>query len=143
MDLSADMGDQEQWQPVIARWNATPFYQLLGMRIEAMGNGSARLTLPIDNKLFQLYGTVHGGATASLADSAVGVALVSLLGEGEKSITIELKLNFVSTATRGTLTAEARLFQRGRRIAAGEVEIRNDDGKLIAKGISTLVPLKS
>lgn len=141
MDELTETLDLEKWSATINEINSCPYYRLLGMKVEAMGNGYARLTMPAEEKLLQLYGSVHGGATASLADSAVGTALISTLKGEEKAITVELKLNFVAAATRGVLTAEARLFQKGRRIAAGEVEIRDSDGRLIAKGVSTLVPL--
>ena len=127
---------------LIARINDTPYYRLLGMELEALEEGYARITMPVDEKLLQMYGSIHGGAVASLADSAVGAALISVLAEDEKAITIDLKLNFVSAVAEGTLIAEARLFHRGRRTAAGDVEIRNGEGRLVAKGISTLVPLK-
>lgn len=127
---------------MIASINTMPYYRLLGMRVEAMENGFALVVMPIRDSLMQMYGSVHGGAIASLADTAIGVALISVLREDEKAITVDLKVNYVAPANGGLLIAEARLFQRGKRIAAGEVEIRDDAGRLVAKGISTLVPLR-
>ncbi len=132
----------DRWAATIAEINRCPYYQLLGIQVVAMGDGYARLTMPVQQKLLQIYGIVHGGATASLADSAVAVALISTSTPEEKAYTVELKLNFVAGVASGTLTAEARLFHRGRTLAAGDVEVRADDGRLVAKGIATYIPFR-
>ncbi len=132
-----------RWDRTIEEINACPYYRLLGMRVVAMGDGHARLELPVEEKLLQIYGGVHGGATASLADSAVAVALISASTPNERAFTVELKLNFLAPVSIGRLTADARLFHRGRNIAAGEVDVRDDQGRLIAKGIATYMPVKA
>lgn len=137
-----DVDSTERWATTIAAINDCAYYRLLGMRVEAMGGGYARLTMPVEEKLLQIYGTVHGGATASLADSAVAVALISTIPADEKALTLELKLNFLAPVAEGQLIAEARLFHRGRSVAVGDVEIRNSNGRLVAKGIATYMPAK-
>ena len=137
----AELGGR--WESTIAFINSSPYYRLLGMEVVAMGNGYARLVMPVEERLLQVFGVVHGGATASLADSAVAVALISTSAEDEKALTVELKLNYLAPVTHGLLTAEARLFHRGRTIAAGDVEVRNGDGRLVAKGIATYMPVRS
>src|SRR5690242_19676424 len=104
----AQSGDGlNRWSRTMDEINACPYYQLLGMRVVSMGNGEARLELPVEEKLLQIYGGVHGGATASLADSAVAVALISASEGDEKAFTVELKLNFLAPVSKGKLTAEA------------------------------------
>ncbi len=132
----------ERWRPTMESINGSPYYRLLGMRVESMGGGYARLVMPVEEKLLQIYQTVHGGATASLADSAVAVALISTSSDDEKAFTVELKLNFLAAVTHGSLTAEAWLVHRGKSIAVGDIEIRNGDGRLVAKGIATYMPVK-
>lgn len=136
-----DLGPQDRWAPLMEKINGCPYYRLLDMRIVAMGNGYARLTMPAAESLMQFYGAVHGGATASLADSAAGTSLISVLEDGRKAITVEMKLNFVAPACEGILTAEARVFHSGRSIAGSEVEVRRDDGRLVAKGMATFLPV--
>lgn len=136
------LAGEGRWGRTIQELNACPYYRLLGMTVIAMGDGYARLEMPVEEKLLQIYGGVHGGATASLADSAVAVALISASSPDEKAFTVELKLNYLAPVSQGHLVAEARLFHRGRTIAAGEVEVRNGDGRLIAKGLATYMPVK-
>ncbi len=142
MQQPDEQDSPSRWASTIAEINGCPYYRLLGMEIQAMGDGYARLTMPVEEKLIQIYGTVHGGATASLADSAVAIALISTSAEDERAFTVELKLNFLAPVTEGLLTAEARLFHRGRSIAAGDVEVRNSQGRLVAKGIATYMPVR-
>lgn len=143
MNRSPTSSDNDhRWDDTIASFNGCPYYRLLGMQVVAMGEGYARLVMPIEEKHLQIYGTLHGGATASLADSAVAVALVSTSTPDEKAFTVELKLNFLTAVAQGRLTAEARLFHRGRTITAGDVEVRTDDGRLVAKGIATYMAVR-
>jgi len=142
MDHSAGPAAQGYWTATIAALNSCPYYELLGIRVVSMGQGRARLTMTVDEKLLQIYGVGHGGAVASLADSAMGVALISASREDEAAITIELKVNFVAPARKGLLTAEAVLFQHGRTIAGGDVEVRDVEGRLIAKAMGTYLPTR-
>ncbi len=131
---TAGTEDWEQWR---RRANESPFYRLLGMEVAEMGEGFARLRMPVSQNHHQIYGSAHGGAIGSLADSAVALALITLIGPEEKAITIELKVNFLAPVVEGEVVAEARIVHRGRRIAVGDVEVKADNGKMVAKGIAT------
>ncbi len=135
-------GRSGEAKSILQELNDSPYYQLLGIQVVEMANGYARLVMPVRPHLFQLYGVVHGGAVASLADSAAAVALISTSAAEEKAFTLEMKLNFLAPTSEGVLTAEARLFHRGRTIAAGDVEVRNGQGRLVAKGIATFMPVR-
>ncbi len=119
-----------------------PYCELLGIEVTTMENGYARLTMPVAEKLLQPYGVVHGGAIASLADSAAGIALLSANEGSVRPVTIELKLNFILPVSGGTLVAEAQLLHSGRSTAVADVEVRDQDRRLVAKGIVTLLPLR-
>lgn len=142
MDHSAGPLAPDSWTSTMDGLNCCPYYMLLGIQVVSMGEGRACLTMLVDEKLLQIYGVGHGGAVASLADSAMGVALISASREDEAAITIELKVNFVAPARKGLLTADAILFQRGKTIAGGEVEVRDAEGRLIAKAMGTYLPTR-
>lgn len=113
-----------------------PYWELLGMKVEKMEYGRAKLIMPVDEKLFQAFGVVHGGAVSSLIDSAVAVALRPMVDRGTRTATIELKVNYLAPITEGTLFAEARIVQKGGKIAVGLVEVYNGN-KLAAIGLAT------
>jgi acyl-CoA thioesterase len=117
--------------------NRSPFYQLLGMKVSEIQDGKCRIEMPFRKKLTHPYGIVHGGAIASLADSAVAMALISLVKPTDRITTIEFKINFFTPFSQGKLMAEAKIIYRGSKTAVGDVEVRNEKGKLMAKVIAT------
>ena len=119
-----------------------PFYRHMGITLTKLGLGSSEIRVNVTKGLTQSAGFAHGGVAASLVDSAVGLALCTLLRYRESITTIELKVNFVAPAKPGLLKAKGRIIQRGKRIAVGESEVKDRRGKLIAKGLVTYMILK-
>ncbi len=114
---------------------ASPFNRHLGLVIETLEEGYARLRMPCRAELKQLQGVVHGGALAALADSAVAFALATLIEVNQRISTIEMKINFLAPLRDGHALAEARIIRKGRRVAVGDVDIFDGDGKMIAKSL--------
>src|SRR6266702_7589101 len=85
-----------------------PFEEFLGMRIEEAVEGRAVLAMPFRVKLAQGKGLLHGGAVTALADTAVAIAIKSVLPEGTHFATIELGLKFHAPVKGGTVKAVAR-----------------------------------
>ena len=90
------MADYEELAPrfkaAILDWMKTrnPFWALLGMELLEIKKGWAMVRLPIEDKLTNAIGLVHGGAIFSAADSAVGMALVGLTNRDENISTLEM-----------------------------------------------------
>jgi len=120
-----------------------PIYQLLKISLEKIDEGFARFRMPFQRELTQGFGLVHGGAIATLADTAVAYALLSLVQPGERVATAEFKINYLSSVTAGELIAEAHIINKGEKLALGEMEVKNEQGKLIAKGLATYMILKN
>ncbi|OGP98147.1 MAG: hypothetical protein A2Z51_09360 [Deltaproteobacteria bacterium RBG_19FT_COMBO_52_11] len=89
----------------------------------------------------QAYGVVHGGAIATLADTAVAFALMTLIQPGERVLTAEFKINFFSAVNSGEMFGEARVVHKGGRMVAADMEVKNEKGQLIAKGLATYMIL--
>jgi uncharacterized protein (TIGR00369 family) len=120
---------------------SAPFYQLLHIRLEEIDSGFARFRMPFRKELTQAYGVAHGGAITTLADTAVAFALMTLIRPGEKVTTVEMKINFLSPVTSGELIGEARIIQKGKRLALAEMEVKDETGKWVAKGLATYIIL--
>jgi len=120
---------------------AAPYYQLLQIRLEEIDVGFTRFRMPFRRELVQAYGVVHGGAITSLADTCVAFALMTLIQPGERVTTVELKINFLSAVTDGELIGEARILQKGKRLALADMEVKDGIGKLVAKGMATYMIL--
>ncbi len=84
-------------------------------------------------------GTVHGGWTATVMDSALGCAVFSVIKPGEAYTTIEFKLNLVRPVLpgMGEVFCEGKIVHRGRTIATSEAWLRDKNGKLLAHGTET------
>ena len=120
-----------------------PFYQFMGIRLTKLGWGRSEIRMKVDQGLTQLAGFAHGGVSASLIDSAVGLAICTLIGRRIRITTIDLQVNFVAPAKPGSLTARGRVVHQGRRTAVGDAEVLDESGKLVAKGTATYLILEN
>ena len=92
-----------------------------------------------DERFYNRMGTVHGGYTASLLDTAAGCAVHSKLRAAQGYTTLELKVAYhraISSST-GPLRAEGRAIQVGARVAFGEASLRDLHGTLYASASTT------
>ncbi len=117
--------------------DGAPFEDLLGMTIEQAAEGRAVLSLPFTVKLAQGGGLMHGGALTSLADTAVAMAIKTLLSEGARFATTELSMRFLSPVKGGRVTAEARVRGPEGRSFYGEAVLTDDKGVEVARFCST------
>ena len=114
-----------------------PFAQLLGIRVLESSKGKGRSAMAVREEFLQQARVVQGGLIVTLADHALYLAVRSLLSSQEVSVTVELKVNFISPARDGELFAEANVVSRGNRIVVGDVEVTDHRGTLIARGMGT------
>ena len=114
-----------------------PLAGLLGVRRGLMAGGRCVFELDAGPQHLNPHGVVHGGVLYTLVDYAMGGALTSRLGSGERCSTIEIKINYVAPATGGRIVADARVVERTRRISVLEARVNADDGTLLALAIGT------
>jgi acyl-CoA thioesterase len=120
---------------------SAPYYQLLQITLEQIDVGFARFRMPFRKELTQAYGVVHGGAIATLADTAVAFAMMTLIQPGEKVTTVEFKINFLAPVAGDEMIGEARVLNKGKRLALADMEVKTGDGRLLAKGLATYIIL--
>jgi len=84
-------------------------------------------------------GTVHGGVSATLLDSCMGLAVRTVLPKGVSSTTLEFKISFLRPVTPevGLLRAEGKVLMAGRRIGSAEGWLTGPDGRLLVHGTTT------
>jgi uncharacterized protein (TIGR00369 family) len=115
-----------------------PFVQHLKILTEALGEGTARLSLPIEPYLNNSLGTVHGGVIVSLLDVALCTAARTLHPDSVGVVTIDLSTSFIGAGSGARLIAEARVMKDARTMSFVEAEAKNQDGSLVAKAIATV-----
>jgi uncharacterized protein (TIGR00369 family) len=125
----------------IARGKAAPppAAALLGMRLDTVERGRVVFSLTADEMYENPMGTMHGGIIATLVDSAMGCAVMSMLRHGTGYSTLELKTNYVRpiVQTTGVVRAEGRVVHIGGQVATTEATVRDDTGTLYAHATST------
>ena len=131
------MGKEAYLKQVMKAANSCPYYRLLGMRVKEIKGGKSRIVMPFKQDLTHPYGIAHVGAIASLADSAVAMALIDLVDPKDRIATIEFKVNFFASVQEGELKAYAKIIHKGSKTAVGDVEVFDGKGKLVAKSIAT------
>lgn len=84
-------------------------------------------------------GSVHGGFTATLLDSAMGCAVQSMLPAGMVYTTLEFKISLVRGISKetGEVRAEGRALNVGRRVGTAEGRLLDSQGRLLAHGTTT------
>ncbi len=111
----------------------SPFEVLIGLQIEKAEKGQAHLVLPFTLKLANGGGVMHGGAMTTLADTAVAMAIKSLVPEGTVFATTELTVNFFAPVLKGQVAAHARVQGPEGRTFYGECDLLGEAGEVYAK----------
>ena len=114
---------------------------LLGFRLIAVDDGRVVFEGTPGRTVYNPIGAVHGGYAATLLDSACGCAVHSKLSAQQGYTTLELKIAYHRPMTEdtGSVRAEGKVIQVGRRAAFAEATLKGLDGKLYASATSTLL----
>jgi acyl-CoA thioesterase len=109
-----------------------PFADLLGIRRTGMQDGRARFELSVGPQHLNPHDVVHGGVVYTLVDYAMGGAVTSRLGPGERCATLEIKINYVAPVSEGLIAAEAQVVARSGRVVVLEARVQADGDRLVA-----------
>jgi uncharacterized protein (TIGR00369 family) len=123
--------------------NSCSYFKFLGMECVYLREGSARVKLVTREDHLNPGRVVQGGVITSIVDAAGTLAGMSLADTADELTTADIKLNFLSAVrVNETIIGEAQVVQKGRTLCVSELEARTEDGRLIAKGLTTCVVLK-
>lgn len=113
--------------------------QTLGYDVVEAENGRVVITLEPTEAHLNPAGTVHGGLTATLLDSCMGLAIQSTLDKGISQTTLELKISLVRPITpeTGQIKAEGKVLYCGRRVGTADGRVVDGKGRLLAHGTTT------
>jgi len=113
--------------------------QTLGYDVVEAESGRVAITITPTGAHLNPWGTVHGGLSATLLDSCMGLAIQSMLDKGIGSTTLEFKISLVRTNTldTGAIRAEGKVLNCGRRVGTAEGRVTDANGRLLAHGTTT------
>ncbi len=118
---------------------ATGWTEVAGLEVEEAADGQATVRMRAGPQHLNQGGSVHGGALATLMDTAMGGAVYSTAEPGDdatRTATIEMKVTYLEPAQPGEVVARAHVIKRGKRVTIVEAEATQGDD-MVAHAIST------
>lgn len=123
-----------------AAFASVPYARFLGLELCELKSGDVTICLEVRDELKQNRGVVHGGAIASVIDTASAFVILTKLEETESVTTTDLTIHYLRPITAGRMLARARIVRGGRRRFVVNVELEND-GALAATAVTGYVKI--
>jgi uncharacterized protein (TIGR00369 family) len=114
-----------------------PLVEKLGIEFLEFGQARVRARMPVEGNT-QPYGILHGGATASLCETVASVGTAFLVGVERLAVGIDLTISHIRSARHGWVTVTAVPLRLGKTIAHWDMQVHDDDGRLVAVARLTL-----
>jgi len=133
--------DEARLERIRKAFASVPYARFLGLELGEMKSGEASIHLNVRDELKQNQGVMHGGAVASLIDTASAFAVVTRLEPNERVTTTDLTIHYLRPIVSGRLAATARIVRGGRRIFVISVDVTDDQQRLVATAITSYLRL--
>jgi 1,4-dihydroxy-2-naphthoyl-CoA hydrolase len=103
----------------------------IGIEFTGYTDDTLSARMPVDSRTHQPYGILHGGASATLAETLGSMAAVFVVKD-QKVVGIELNINHLAQVTEGWVTGVVSAVRVGRRIQVWDIRIADERGRLIS-----------
>ncbi len=113
-------------------------HELLDVEVVEASPERVVMRIPVDWKVHQPYGILHGGVSALLAESAASFGGALAAGPDRSVVGIELNASHLRAVHSGHLTAEATPVRVGRTVQVWRISLSDDDGRAICEARCTL-----
>lgn len=120
------------------RLQGSEFYRWAGIELVDAARGRVEIAFEAGPHHVNLQGLVHGGMLATLADTAMGLAVRTVLEPGRRHVTVQLGVEFLSPGRPGRIVAHGRSVKIGRQLGFAEADIVDARGRTLARARSTL-----
>lgn len=121
-----------------------PMMAHIGAKITALAPGYCEIVMPYSRDITQQHGYIHGGALATIADSAAGYAAFTLLAAADSPLTVEYKLNILRPGAGERFIARGRVIKPGRTLTVVNADVyavQNGAEVMCVTSIQTLMTL--
>src|SRR5262245_34416279 len=122
-----------------AAFASVPYAKFLGLELGDLESGQVSVHLHVRDELLQNQGVVHGGAIASLIDTASAFAVLSQIDLQEKVTTTDLTIHYLRPVTSGSMKATAKVVRGGRRLFVLSVYVFDEREALVATAVTTYI----
>ncbi|HSQ24793.1 MAG TPA: PaaI family thioesterase [Pyrinomonadaceae bacterium] len=121
-----------------AAFASVPYAKFLGLELGELIKGQVSIHLQVRAELLN-QSVVHGGAIASLVDTAAAFAVLTQIELDERVTTSDLTIHYLRPITSGRMTAIARVVRGGRRLFVLSVDVFDDRKVLLATAVTTYI----
>ena len=130
----ADPAPLEELRRALA---ATPVYAWMGIEPIEAEDGTVTVAMEVEERHANLQGLAHGGLLATLADTAMGLALRTRSGPDRRHVTIHLDVQFRRPARPGTVRATGQVLEVGGRTGFAEATVLDGEDRVLATARGT------
>jgi len=114
------------------QYAANTMNELIGIKFIEVGENYVKATMPVDNRTRQAYGLLHGGASATLAETAGSVASIMVVDPDQfYCVGVEINANHIRSVREGFVTATAVPLHLGFSSHVWEIKIIDKNEKLV------------
>src|SRR3990167_4016684 len=139
-------------QQFITIINEIPFNRILGLQLDTIAEDHITMRFAMTNELIGnfMHGILHGGVISAVLDMAGGAAamLAAIQKRADKSLdelsailskagTISMHVDYIRPGKGQNFIAKAEILHSGNKITFAQMELRNQESKLIATGTAT------
>ena len=140
MSRDTESGHAESDHTAAAVDRHVPLLELLEIRPSHVDAGKAVFEMTVDERHLRTLGILHGGVAATLLDTCMGFAAVTVAPENHHVVTVQLNVNFIQPAWENErLKATGEVRHSGRMTAVTAGEIHSAEGTLIASATATFM----
>ncbi len=129
-------------EAVINAINQGPFFKHLSMTVKEIGVGYSNVELKVGTEHLNPFGGIHGGAYASVIDTAAYWAAYCEIEESVGLISIDLKIDYLAPINDGVIISKGRSIKIGKSMCLAEATATDEEGKWLAHGTSKMMVTK-
>jgi len=114
---------------------SSAFVAAIGLTVEEVSGTHVAGHLDLGSEHHTPWGVVHGGVYTAAVESAASIgASAAVLEAGQFAVGVQNITDFLRPTTAGRVAVVAEPVQQGRTLQLWQVELRREDGKLVARG---------
>ncbi|MBL7887252.1 MAG: hotdog fold thioesterase [Flavobacterium sp.] len=125
--------DREKMLELCASWSKNTLMETLEIKFIDAGEDFLKATMPVNPRVHQPMGLLHGGASVALAESVGSAASIMFVNPERQEVRgIEISANHLKSKREGLVTATAKIIHKGASIHLWEIRIVDENEKLIS-----------
>jgi len=106
--------------------------EILGIKVTGIGEDFLEATMPVDHRTHQVYGILHGGASAVLAETIGSMGAMLVVDPAKYyCVGLDINANHVKAVKSGVVKGIARPIHTGRSTQVWHIEIKTEAGELV------------